>query len=142
MAPFIRRRKVRFEDCDPAGIVFYPRYILFLHRHFEDWFAEGLGISLGTMNLDRRIGFPIKHLSVDFQRPSRLEDVLEWSLSVINVGASSITLSIEALYSGETRIKAELIVVAVKLSRNPLLPCIIPDDIRRQLFQFNYENHE
>ena len=24
--PFTTTRKVRFEHCDPAGIVFYPRY--------------------------------------------------------------------------------------------------------------------
>ncbi|WP_167505816.1 acyl-CoA thioesterase [Desulfosediminicola flagellatus] len=136
MAPFIRHRKVRFEDCDPAGIVFYPNYILMLHRHFEDWFADGLGASLGTMNLNRKIGFPIKHLTVDFQRPSRLEDELEWSLTVIATRASSITLAITAQCNKETRIKAELIVVAVNLSRQPLSPCITPEDISIQLQNF------
>jgi 4-hydroxybenzoyl-CoA thioesterase len=140
LTPFIRHRKIRFEDCDPAGIAFYPNYILILHRHFEDWFAEGLGVSLGTMNLDRKIGFPIKHLSVDFLRPSHLEDVLEWGLTVTTTRASAITLSITAQCNGETRIKAELMVVAVDLSRAPLFPCIMPDDISNQLLKFAGEN--
>ncbi|SDO98621.1 acyl-CoA thioesterase [Desulforhopalus singaporensis] len=140
MSMFTHHRKVRFEDCDPAGIVFYPNYILMLHRHFEDWFADGLGISLGTMNLDRKIGFPIKNLNVDFQRPSRLEDVLEWKLQVISTGTSSITLGVEAECIGETRITVKLTVVAVNLSKNPIVPCSIPEDIREQILKFKNEN--
>ena len=28
---FIAQRKVRFQHCDPAGIVFYPRYFEMLN---------------------------------------------------------------------------------------------------------------
>ena len=36
---------VRFADCDPAGIVFYPRYMEMFNALVEDWFREGLKLS-------------------------------------------------------------------------------------------------
>ncbi|MEO7008669.1 MAG: hypothetical protein ABI156_05925, partial [Caldimonas sp.] len=30
-APFTRSRLIRFSDCDPAGIVFYPQYFVMLN---------------------------------------------------------------------------------------------------------------
>ena len=47
MARFIRTGKVRFEDCDSAGILFYPNYFLMLNRLIEDWFADALGVPWG-----------------------------------------------------------------------------------------------
>ena len=39
---FTTTRKVRFEHCDPAGIVFYPRYFEMINGTVEDWFEEDL----------------------------------------------------------------------------------------------------
>ena len=34
---FERERLVRFSDCDPAGIVFYPQYFVMFNGLVEDW---------------------------------------------------------------------------------------------------------
>jgi 4-hydroxybenzoyl-CoA thioesterase len=130
---------VRFEDCDPAGIVFYPRYILMLHRHFEDWFAEGLGFSLGVLNVDRLTGFPVKSLHVEFLRPSRIEEVLEWKLMVTAIRQAAVTLTITGDCDQERRLKATITVVAVNLTKVPLRPCIIPEDVKTEMMSYVYE---
>jgi 4-hydroxybenzoyl-CoA thioesterase len=43
---FRRPRLIRFSDCDPAGIVFYPQYFVMLNGLVEDWVNEGLGAQL------------------------------------------------------------------------------------------------
>jgi 4-hydroxybenzoyl-CoA thioesterase len=40
---FVRDKRVRFQHCDPAGIVFYPQYFVMIHELMEDWFTEALG---------------------------------------------------------------------------------------------------
>jgi DNA-binding MarR family transcriptional regulator len=40
---FRRPRLIRFSDCDPAGIVFYPQYFVMLNGLVEDWVNEGWG---------------------------------------------------------------------------------------------------
>ena len=39
---FESQKLVRFQHCDPAGIVFYPQYFVLVHELIED-FARSLG---------------------------------------------------------------------------------------------------
>jgi 4-hydroxybenzoyl-CoA thioesterase len=136
MARFIRPYKVRFEDCDSAGIVFYPQYVLMAQRVFEDWFGEGLGIPLGRLHHQMKMGFPIVNLQVDFKRPSRMEDVLEWSLEVRRLGAKSLTLDIAAGCAGEERVAVKLTVVCSDLVADGLASREIPADFRAAMEKF------
>ena len=130
MPSFCRSYKVRFEDCDPAGIVFYPNYILMLHRFFEDWCGDGLRYSLGKMHGLHHLGFPTVKLKVLFKKPSRLEEVLEWSLHVRKVGSKSLTLDITVNCGGEPRLAIEKTVVCVDLLGGDVISRAIPSDIR------------
>lgn len=136
MSSFTKAYKIRFEDVDPAGIVFYPRYILMLHRFFEDWFDSGLGFSLGRMNIDRKTGFPLVNLQVSFQKPSRLEEELDWSLHISKFGSKSLDLTIAAQCDGETRLKVLYTIVAVDLTGDDIVSTPIPDDVRAAMLRF------
>ena len=41
--------RVRFGECDHAGIVFYPRYGEMSHAVIETWLREGLECDMPTM---------------------------------------------------------------------------------------------
>lgn len=36
---------IRFAHCDPAGIVFFPRYLEMFNNLIEDWCRDELGVS-------------------------------------------------------------------------------------------------
>ena len=40
---FEHDQPVRFSHCDPAGIVYFPRFFDMAHAAMEDWFTYGLG---------------------------------------------------------------------------------------------------
>ena len=65
---------VRFGHCDPAGIVFYPRYFEMLNALIEDWFTHGLGVDYAQLLGPRRIGVPTVSLQSRFVRVSRMGD--------------------------------------------------------------------
>ena len=44
MTRFERRVRIRFSHCDPAGIVFFPQYLVMTNVLVEDWFNESLDI--------------------------------------------------------------------------------------------------
>ena len=48
-AVFQREQVVRFGHCDPAGIVFFPRYFEMLNELVEDWFAQALGLPFAVL---------------------------------------------------------------------------------------------
>src|SRR6476469_7646817 len=57
---------VRFADCDPAQMVFYPRYLVMFNDLVEDWFREGLKLPFSYYHFEQQHGLPTVHLEVDF----------------------------------------------------------------------------
>jgi len=50
LSAFTLQQKVRFQHCDPAGIVFYPRYFEMINATVEEWFAQRLGVPFETLH--------------------------------------------------------------------------------------------
>jgi 4-hydroxybenzoyl-CoA thioesterase len=130
MARFTRSYKVRFEDCDSAGIVFFPNYFLMLNRLIEDWFDEALQVSLGTLHHQLKMGVPLVEIHIVFKKPSLLEEILDWSLEVRKLGSRSLTLGIMVSCGGEERIEIETTLVSVNLIPDGVASREIPADIR------------
>ena len=66
--------RVRFSHCDPAGIVFFPQYMVMFNGLLEDWFTDALGVPYGPLIQQRRIGTPTVSLQCDFTAISRIGD--------------------------------------------------------------------
>ncbi|MGD9942975.1 MAG: acyl-CoA thioesterase, partial [Burkholderiaceae bacterium] len=94
MKLFQRRRMIRFSDCDPAGIVFFPQYFVMLNGLVEDWIEEELGIGYSRLIVGRGVGLPTVHLESDFSAVSRIGDHVVLSLGVERLGSRSISLQV------------------------------------------------
>ena len=116
---FTVRRRVRFADCDAAGIVFFPRYFEMLNGVVEDWFAGPLGVSFRELHLERGSSVPTAALTATFTAPSRLEDELDLSLSVTRLGGASCGLRHRVDCGGERRLEATQTIVHVGRSLEP-----------------------
>lgn len=132
---FSRDVRVRFGDCDPAGIVFYPRYFEMFNNLVEDWCADGLGASFQELHAVRGLGLPIVNIVTDFIAPSRLGEVLSAELRVVTVGGSSIGLAIRlAGADGTDRVRATLTLALMDLKTARAKR--IPDAMRARIAQF------
>jgi len=126
---FSRERLIRFSDCDPAGIVFYPQYFVMLNGLVEDWFNDELAIGYAALVLERRIGLPTVRLEVDFQAVSRLGDHVELSLQVDRLGGRSLTLALEVTGAdGGVRMRMRQVLVTTSLLSHRAVD--IPPDVR------------
>ena len=126
-----RQELVRFGHCDPAGIVYFPRYFEMLNGVIEDWFTSGLGIDFTTLLAERRIGLPTAHLEVDFQRISRMGDRLTQRLAISKLGRSSLALDVR--FEGHDGVRLALKQVLVCTSLESHRPIGFPDDVRTAL---------
>jgi 4-hydroxybenzoyl-CoA thioesterase len=116
-----RTKTVRFSHCDPAGIVFYPQYLVLCNEIVEDWFADEIGVDFRTMHHELRRGVPMVHLEVDFVAASELGDELDFRLAVTSLGSASITLDVTAACGGEVRIRSTQKLVLMDLdTRRPV----------------------
>jgi 4-hydroxybenzoyl-CoA thioesterase len=89
--------QVEFNHCDPAGIVFYPRYFEMVNSVIENFFADVVGRSFAQMHDGAANGVPTVAMEAAFQRPSRLGDKLRYTLKVDRVGGSSVKMLVEGI---------------------------------------------
>jgi 4-hydroxybenzoyl-CoA thioesterase len=125
--------EVSFKHCDPAGIVFYPRYVEMLNDVVEHWFRHGLGCDFLTLHGPRGMAVPVANLEVDFKAPSVLGDTLLCQLTVQHVGKSSLHLQVDVFGNGlstdaQIRLSAKLTLVFVGMKEKR--PIAIPSDLR------------
>ena len=116
---FTTQRRVRFADCDAAGIVFFPRYFEMLNGVVEDWFAGPLGLSFRALHQERHASVPTAAVEARFIAPSRLEDELTFALAVIRLGGASCTLRHRISAGAEVRFEATQTIVFVGSSLKP-----------------------
>ena len=80
---------VEWGDCDPAGIVYYPRYFEWFDASTAALFAAA-GVSNGVMHKTYRIlGIPMVDTRATFFIPSRFEDELIIESTILEFRRSS-----------------------------------------------------
>ncbi|KZB69674.1 MULTISPECIES: thioesterase family protein [Thalassospira] len=131
MAAFTYQQKVLFQHCDPAGIVFYPRYFEMVNATVEEWFDQVIGCGFPTMHGPMKVAVPTAALSVAFTAPSKLGDVLEFTLIPTRIGRSSLELEITAQSGGEQRVKTTVTLVFTKHGAGKSVAW--PDDLRAKI---------
>jgi 4-hydroxybenzoyl-CoA thioesterase len=100
---------VSFGDCDPAGIVFYPRTYAWFDRAFHDW-LRGFGGHGEICKSLGAIGIGLMEAKAQFRNPMRDGDVLRITLFIEEWGRKTLRLGYEitiddkiAVVGGEVR---------------------------------------
>ena len=131
---FERPLRIRFAHCDPAGIVFFPQYLVMLNNLVEDWVGERLGVPYAELIGRRRIGLPTVNLQCEFSAVSRMGDDVVMGLSLERVGTKSITLLAGCRSGEELRMRVRQVLVVTSLDTHRAID--IPADLRAALDRF------
>jgi 4-hydroxybenzoyl-CoA thioesterase len=131
-----RRLTIEWGHCDPAGIVFNPRFF-----EFFDWStAQLVHLALGLERSDLRTvyaiaGIPLVDARANFLRPSRYGEEVEIVSIVSHVGRSSFEIDHRLFNCGELAVDAhEKRVWAVRdVESGKLRSQAIPDEVARRL---------
>lgn len=115
--PFTYQQPVKFRHCDPAGIVFYPRYFEMINDTVEAFFEEVVKVPFAELH--QKTGVPTAGIEAQFQAPSRLGDHLEITLSVTKLGRTSLSFAYDARCQGEQRFSAASTVVFIDETGRP-----------------------
>ncbi len=98
------RREIQIEwgDCDPFGIIFFPRYFEYFDACTNALFYRALRITKAEMLRRYGIaGIPLVQASCTFHVPSSFGDVVNVESCVTRWGKSSFMVQ-HKLYRGET----------------------------------------
>jgi len=116
--------KIRFDDVDGAGIVYYPQFFHLCHKAFEDFFDDAASVSYPQLINDQRRGFPTVAIHSDFSAPLRYGDIALVELSIGKIGRTSATFHYEIRRKQDSKLcfSAEITKVFMNLENNKVLP--------------------
>ncbi|MGE0446202.1 MAG: acyl-CoA thioesterase [Vicinamibacterales bacterium] len=122
--------RVEFGECDPFGIVYFPRYLEMLDAATAALF-DAAGVPL-TQLLDDGIGIPLVTVNVEFHRPATFGDQLVVVSRVARWGDSSFDLEHEVRRGEDLVATATARRVWTRREGARLAGVTVPDDIRRR----------
>jgi len=131
LRPFVHRIRVRWGDCDPAAIAYTARIPAWVLEAIEAWWERHAGLDWYQLNLDRKIGTPFVHMSMDFRSPVTPRHPLECEVALKKLGSRSITHMVRARQGGVLCFEGEF--VAAFVEGKPMKPRTLPHDLLAEI---------
>lgn len=134
---FRAQARVRFGDCDPAGIVFFPNWFAMANAAIEDLFAERLGIDFHALHGKRGIGTGFVHAAATFMRPGLMGDEVQLTPLIRRIGGASYALDLHIHRGEEELARLDLVTATTQLATRTSTP--VPPDLRAALLRYQAE---
>jgi 4-hydroxybenzoyl-CoA thioesterase len=107
-----RNLRIEWGDCDPAGIVFFPRYFAMFDTSTTYLMERAIGMSkFDYLKAYNFLGHPIVESRARFRVPTRFGDEVAIETAVVALGRSSIKIEhrltkagVLAVEGSETRV--------------------------------------
>ena len=133
---FKTTRHINFADCDPAQIVFYPRFFEMFDRCTENMFRD-VGfyweVAHATTNY---AGMPLIEVGANFHRPVRFGDTVEIETWIDEVKGKVYVVRHKIFNKGALSLEGrEVRCYAVKAPEHPsgIRAIPLPDELREKL---------
>lgn len=135
--PVVVRRRVRFGECDPAGVVYTPNFSEFALSAYQ-WFVSSL-LDEPIFAAMKRLGFdsPMKALSLEFLNMLETEQVFDMTCLVTDIRTR--TFDVEVTGRSTDELPRDLFIARITpimLSRAERRSIEIPDVLRQQLERY------
>jgi acyl-CoA thioester hydrolase len=128
IADGLHRMQVRvyYEDTDFSGIVYHANYLRFMERGRTNYLrllgADQRALFAEAESEAPGFAFVVRSMTLEFLKPSRMDDVLEIVTRPIDVRGASITLGQEVRRGDELLLEARVKVAFVSGGRAKPIP--------------------
>lgn len=122
--------RVYYEDTDEGGVVYYANYLKFCERARTD-FLRDLGIVQSELAEKHSLRFVVKRATIDYVSPAKLDDLVDVSVVIKNLGGASVLMEQEITKNG--MLVATLAVEIVTIDAASFKVKRIPQEIREIL---------
>jgi 4-hydroxybenzoyl-CoA thioesterase len=117
----IRKMRIEWGDCDPAGIIFYARYFEFFDVSTTVLIERALGMKkIEYLKAYDFAGYPLVETRAKFRQPTRFGDDVEIESTLVACGRSSFKIEHRLTLAGV--LAAEGTETRVWVGRDPADP--------------------
>ena len=106
--------RVYFQDTYAGGVVYHASYVNFMERARTEWLRTHGYSNAGLMKEFGSV-FVVRSLKLDYFKPALLDDLLEVTAQVKDIGRSRISLLQSVCRDDEVLTEAEIHLVYVSL---------------------------
>jgi 4-hydroxybenzoyl-CoA thioesterase len=93
MLTHIRTTRIEWCDCDPAGIIYYPRYFQIFDTCTTVLIEHALGMNkIEFLKVYNFLGYPVLDTRARFHKPTRFGDDVAIETKMVECGRSSFKL--------------------------------------------------
>jgi acyl-CoA thioester hydrolase len=132
MPPFRHTLRIRYQECDAQGVVYFARYPEYYDITLTELFREAVG-SYQAM-VDGGSDMVVAEQSIRYRSPARFDELVDVEVTIDKLGDTSLLSSYAITREGELLVEGDLrhvfIEVETKQKRS------IPDDIRAALARY------
>lgn len=130
--PVTVRRRARWGECDPAGVVYTPCFADFAISAFDYFMAEMVGYPAQKSMLEHGFGLPMKAMSFEFHFSIWPDQTFDMTVHVAAIRTRSFDMKVAAAdLDGRPLFTAILSPVCIEPARRVSVP--MPDMLRRRL---------
>jgi len=119
--------RVYFQDTDAGGVVYHASYVNFMERARTEW-LRAHGYSNAGLMKEFGMVFVVRSMKLDYLKPALLDDMLEVTAQIKDLGRSRITILQTVRRGDELLNEAEVHLVCVSL--DSFKPVAVPEVLR------------
>lgn len=108
--------RIYYEDTDAGGIVYHASFLRFAERGRSEWLRENGLVKNSDLLEKHGFHFVVRHITIDYLAPARLDDLLNVESSVVDLGNASFTM--HQLMTRDAQPIADMKVVLVCINAN------------------------
>ncbi|MCX7193552.1 MAG: tol-pal system-associated acyl-CoA thioesterase [Proteobacteria bacterium] len=116
--------RVYFQDTDAGGVVYHASYVNFMERARTEWLRTH-GYSNAGLMKEFGVMFVVRSMKLDYLKPAQLDDMLDVTAQVMEIGRSRLTLRQSVCREDEVLTTGEVHLVCV--SRETFKPVRVPE---------------
>jgi acyl-CoA thioester hydrolase len=116
--------RIYYEDTDFSGVVYHASYLRFLERGRTETLRDR-GIDQAALYGDGGAGalsFAVRHMTIDWLKPARMDDVVSVETRIGAIKGASLTLHQRILRGEELLMTAEVLVALVADGKPARMP--------------------
>lgn len=104
--------RVYYEDTDAGGIVYNANYLKYAERGRTE-FLRSTGFQSSILHKEHSTIFVVRHVEIDYVKPSYLDDLLELRTSIEELKNTSFTMRQQVFKDGELLTDMRVVLVCV-----------------------------
>jgi acyl-CoA thioester hydrolase len=129
--PFRHHLRVRYNECDPQGVVFNANYLTYFDLTMTELWRELGGYQA---MVDAGVDMVVAEASIRYRSALRFDDEFEVRATVMRLGDTSMSTEVELVRGDETVVNGDLRHVFIETGGGPTAP--IPEPIRDGLARY------